>query len=96
MSEQFNVTVNLSTCNCSVCGIVYTLPCNMREARTRDHETFYCPNGHKQYCPGKSDEEELEEKNTGLQEENIELSEEVIKLEKRVKYYKNKANKEAK
>ncbi len=86
MSEQFNVTVNLSTCNCSECGVVYAMPCNMRERRRDNHETFYCPSGHRQHFPGESDEENLEE-------ENIELQEDKRKLEARVKYYKNKASK---
>ena len=86
MSEQFNVTVNLSTCNCSVCGIVYTLPCNMRERREEDHETFYCPNGHRQHFPGESTEEVLEKNNAALIEE-------VTKLSGSLKYYKSKANK---
>ena len=86
MSETFNVTVNLSTCNCSVCGVVYAIPCNMREKRLGDHETFYCPSGHRQHFPGESTEENLED-------ENIELQEDKRKLEARVKYYKNKASK---
>ena len=86
MTESINVTVNLSTCVCSVCGVVYTLPCNFREKRLDDHETFFCPNGHRQCFPGESTEEELEK-------ENIELQEENIKLEASLKYYKNKANK---
>jgi len=86
MSEQFNATVNLTTCNCSECGVVYTLPCNMRRRRTEDHEAFFCPNGHRQHFPGESTEEVLEEANTELIEENT-------KLRGSLQYYKNKANK---
>lgn len=86
MTQEINVSLNLSTCNCSECGIVYTLPCNFRETRVDDHGTFYCPNGHQQHFPGKSVKEEL-------REENIELENENIKLEASLKYYKNKASK---
>ena len=86
MTESINVTVNLSTCVCSVCGVVYTLPCNCREKRLEDHEAFYCPNGHAQCFPGKSVKEDLEE-------ENIEKSEEILKLENQLRYWKGKANK---
>ena len=86
MTQEINVTVNLSTSVCSVCGVVYTLPCHVRETRIEDHDVFFCPNGHRQCFPGKSAREDLEE-------ENIELQEENIKLEGSLKYYKNKANK---
>jgi len=86
MSEQFNVTVNLTTSVCSECGVVYALPCHFRETRLEDHATFYCPNGHRQHFPGKSTEEEREEETGELIEENL-------KLAASLKYYRNKANK---
>lgn len=40
---------------CIECGIAFTLP-DVRQAELRrTHKLFYCPNGHGQYYPGKSD-----------------------------------------
>ncbi len=89
MSQEFDVTVNLSTCNCSVCGIVYAVPCNYRETRRDDHKTFHCPNGHRQCFPDEPDESREEV----LEEENQTLEYEKEKLEASLKYYKNKASK---
>lgn len=86
MSEQFNVTVNLTTEGCITCGVVFTLPCILRKQLLKNHDTFYCPNGHGQVFSGKSREEEVEEEST-------ELSKEVIKLGNQLRYWKGKAKK---
>ena len=86
MVEQFEVNVNLSICNCSVCGVVYTLPCNMKEKRMENHDTFYCPNGHRQCFPGESREEFLGDLNQTLEYEKE-------KLQNQLRYWKGKANK---
>jgi hypothetical protein len=55
----------VSTINCANCGITFDLPDHFEEKRRNDHATFYCPNGHSQYFPGKTKEqkriEELEQ-----------------------------------
>lgn len=97
MTEQFNVTVNLSTCNCSVCGIVYTLPCNFMEKRMVDHERFYCPNGHSQHFPGKSKEQERIEHLEGAFDEMDDMYEqekaEHQKAKNKIAYLKRKVKK---
>lgn len=47
---------------CSECGITYCLPSNFSRARCDDHNSWYCPNGHSQYVPAKSDAEKLRER----------------------------------
>jgi len=89
MSEQFNVTVNLTTEVCISCGVVFALPCVLRKRLYESHEYFKCPNGHSQCFVGKTKDEEIEE----LEDESEVLSEEVQRLEKSLKYYRNKANK---
>jgi len=47
---------------CITCGVGYALPSDFIEDRREDHKSFYCPNGHKSYYPGKNEKEELAEK----------------------------------
>lgn len=47
------------TCCAEGCGIVYAAPTSWIRDRRNDHATFYCPNGHQQWFPGKSETEKL-------------------------------------
>jgi len=47
---------------CCGCGIEFAAPEEFVKARRRDHQTFYCPAGHAQHFPHKSDVEELKDK----------------------------------
>lgn len=47
-------------CSNERCGVVYALSDNYVAARRRDHETFYCPNGHARHYPGESDIEKAQ------------------------------------
>jgi hypothetical protein len=45
------------TLECCRCGIPFSFPTVAH--RRRDHDTFYCPNGHAQSFKGESEEEKL-------------------------------------
>ena len=47
--------------NCANCSISFAIPTKLNSELMRNHETFYCPKGHSNYYPGKSDEEKLQE-----------------------------------
>lgn len=53
--ETLAFTGTLETTVCCTCGMTYGVPEGFRERRKRDHETFYCPAGHPNYFPQKSD-----------------------------------------
>ena len=89
MSEEFNASLNLTTEVCITCGVVFALPCILRKQLMENQKLFYCPNGHGQQFFGKTKDEEIAE----IEDDKEVLSEEIERLEKRVKYYKNKANK---
>ncbi|MGD0077066.1 MAG: hypothetical protein ABSB91_00410 [Sedimentisphaerales bacterium] len=40
---------------CIECGIVFAMPDVLHAEFRRSHKSFFCPNGHRQYYPGKSD-----------------------------------------
>lgn len=46
---------------CSSCGVIFYMPASYVQKRQEDHATFWCPNGHNQYYPGKTDAEKYEE-----------------------------------
>ena len=54
-AEQFEVETGLVTHNCINCGVLFAMPRKLHDERKRDHQFFYCPNGHSAYYPSKSD-----------------------------------------
>ena len=97
MSEQFNATVNLTTQVCCACGVVFTLPCNMREGLIKNHASFHCPNGHLQCFPGETDEEkEIKHLRSDLELVKQDIDEVIEENEKnkgKLKYWRGKAKK---
>lgn len=52
----FFISLTVITCSC---GLTYAVPETWRVERTRDHKTFYCPNGCNRHYPGESDIDRL-------------------------------------
>jgi hypothetical protein len=63
MNRTFTLeaTAILVTEECCNCHMVFAMPNELVQQRQRDHQTFYCPNGHAQHYTGKSDVEQLRE-----------------------------------
>lgn len=57
MSVTFQETVVLSKLECCRCGVTFAIPQKLEAERRKDHDEFYCPNGHKQHFPGESEAE---------------------------------------
>lgn len=53
------VEITLEPIQCANCSMVFGVPGRFQKHRRDDHKTFFCPNGHTNWYPGKSDEEEL-------------------------------------
>lgn len=58
------VDVELERLTCADCGMVFAFPAQLITKRRRDHQNFYCPSGHSNYFPGKSDLEQLQQQLT--------------------------------
>lgn len=58
---RVEVTTALVTITCyrTDCGILFAVPEHWQATKLRDHEDFWCPNGHSQAYLGKSQEEKL-------------------------------------
>lgn len=54
-------TATFEDCTCCVCGITFYVPDNWNRERRERHDSFYCPNGHSQHYPSKTDAEKLRE-----------------------------------
>jgi hypothetical protein len=61
--------VELDSVTCCVCGMLFAFPVLIKNQRLRDHQPFYCPNGHVQSFTGESDEERLKKQLRNVQEE---------------------------
>ncbi len=57
MSQTETITLELMVC--SDCGVVYGLSERYQQARSEDHKSWYCPNGHSQHYPQETREERL-------------------------------------
>lgn len=53
--EFFNVL------HCANCGVGFAISTEYEDKRRADRRTFYCPNGHSQWFPGKTDKKVIEE-----------------------------------
>lgn len=49
------VTTTLSTITCCQCSMLFGVPARFETDRRRDHKDFFCPAGHRQHYPQRSD-----------------------------------------
>ena len=49
MSTTFEEVVTMSKFECCKCGVSFAIPQKLEQERRKDHESFYCPNGHGQH-----------------------------------------------
>jgi hypothetical protein len=93
--------VPMSLILCADCGIPFAITKDLQDKLLECHNSFYCPKGHGQNYPQKSDKEILQSKlnqaNKSLeyfrQEEKKRLDEVIKKLEKRKLQRKAKVGK---
>lgn len=71
--------VSMKVIQCANCHMPFAVPSRFEEDRRNDHESFFCPKGHSQFFPGKSDEERLRET---LKQKEREIAEKTSALEK--------------
>ena len=57
MGDTVSILTTMEFLTCSVCGIRFAAPGFWLSKRRDDHEIFYCPSGHSQYFPAKSQAE---------------------------------------
>lgn len=60
MKQQMSIEMMLV--NCASCGMSFAITSDFEGTLRECHNTFYCPKGHHNYFPAKTDVEKLREK----------------------------------
>src|SRR3990167_8654380 len=55
------MTETYSIIHCAKCGIGFGITDDFENKRRTDRKSFYCPSGHSQWIPGKTDEQRVRE-----------------------------------
>lgn len=66
---EFSVMEELSSLLCATCSMLFAIPSRFEKQRRDDHVEFYCPAGHSNYYPQKSEAEKLKDDVARLQRE---------------------------
>lgn len=66
---------------CYKCGVRFEVPDNWHANRLKDHETFWCPNGHTQSFLAKSEAEKLKEQLESANRRESNLKDQVSRLD---------------
>lgn len=84
--------IELDVIECYLCGVQFGMTKEMNGYRLKDHNSFYCPNGHRQNYVGETQEQkltkQLEEEKRKLANAQFEMmmnEKKVKRLEKRIK-----------
>jgi len=59
---QVGYTGTLTVLDCAGCGLVFAMTWDFEARRREDHKTYYCPAGHENYFPHKTEAEQLRER----------------------------------
>ena len=77
--ETITKNIQLVIEECCNCGLPFAITQEYYNILRNNHKSFYCPAGHSQYYPGKSDAEKLKEQ---LQQAKNQLNAEINQNEK--------------
>src|SRR4029434_11006197 len=53
----FTEVVTLNTLHCSHCNVLFAITADFEKRARQKRTNFYCPNGHSQWYPGKTEKE---------------------------------------
>ena len=82
---KYTTSIELETEECCKCGMAFAMTSDFMTRRRKDHNYFYCPDGHGQYYTGKTEEQKLKDK-LALKEGELQREQgNVIQLKKTVK-----------
>lgn len=81
VSAALTQSVVLNAQDCPNCGVIFAMPDDLERQRRKDHNWFYCPNGHSMsYGPNATEEALAAEK-----QRNAQLAEERDRLNERLR-----------
>jgi len=76
-TETYNII------HCAKCSIGFGIPAEFEQKRRSDRQSFYCPSGHSQWFPGKTDEQRVRELQAQIATKNDLLASTQREVEKR-------------
>ena len=76
-------TETYSILHCAKCGIGFGVPAEFEQAARSDRRSFFCPSGHSQWFPGKTDEQRVRELQAQIATKNDLLASTQREVEKR-------------
>lgn len=79
---QYIQTYTIFHCDHDGCGIAFGLDDSFVKSRRNDRKTWYCPNGHSRWFPGKTEAQEERDRANQL-EKIVRAREEDIRIEQR-------------
>jgi hypothetical protein len=53
--SEFHLEIRLEVVACATCGLKFAFDKALVARRSRDHENFFCPNGHLNYFPPRAE-----------------------------------------
>lgn len=56
-ANDVETTIKIRAINCCECGLTFGISATFEQFRREDKRSFYCPNGHSQFFPGKTEAE---------------------------------------
>lgn len=91
MGTALDLAQSLEAETCCTCGVLFAIPAHLRAQLRKNHNWFYCPNGHTQHYTSETDAEKLKKQVERLTKEKewavqaqTKAEAETAKLKKRV------------
>lgn len=76
------IPINFSEVGCAACQLLFMITTDFEERRRKDHNSFYCPNGHSNSYSQKSKEDILRDRLEAKDETIKDLEKKIIVLKK--------------
>jgi hypothetical protein len=71
---------NLVTEQCCACQMLFAMPADLKRRLRNNHESFYCPAGHKQHYTGETDADQLRRERDRLKQSLAERDDRIGRL----------------
>lgn len=92
MELSIQAALRFKTEECITCGVMFAMPSEFQERLRENHNSFYCPNGHKMYYSGKSESEKLRDELRRKEQELADTAIEKRRLENKITEVNRKLN----
>ncbi len=78
-----NINIGFTQEDCPNCGIIHFVPKDFQDRRSKDKQSFYCPNGHSASYRGSTVERELRDRIEAKDREIARMAQDFDELKKK-------------